>query len=136
MSKTADTSERQGSLGVKGVSQRTLHPCSLCNVSQSADPNEVGGELGDRDYDVVKNRRTRREVEHGWSRLLKMGFGTPQAVELSKQLGIVEPGPSSTGALGFDVDAFTYGVCGPGAPPFQQPSEYISVCAPLWDNIF
>ncbi|CAN0074072.1 unnamed protein product [Ectocarpus sp. 4 AP-2014] len=69
VSKTADTPERRGSLGVKGVSRRTLRPCSLCQIRQSADPNDVGGELGERDFDVVKNRRTRREVEHGRSRL-------------------------------------------------------------------
>ena len=97
MSKTGDTPERQGSLGFKGVSQRTLHPCSLCKVRQSADADDVGGQLGERDYDVVKNRRTRRECEHGRSRLLEMGFGTGEAVELSKEIGIVEPHPTLLG---------------------------------------
>ena len=99
MSKTADTPERQASLGMKSVSQRTEHPCSLCKVRQSADPDDVGGELGERDYDIVKNRRTRREVEHGRERLLGMGFGTAEAVKLSKELGIVEPHPTLLGCL-------------------------------------
>ncbi|CBJ30620.1 hypothetical protein Esi_0204_0058 [Ectocarpus siliculosus] len=97
VSKTADTPERQGSLGFKGVSQRTSHPCSLCKVKQTADADDVGGQLGERDYDVVKNRRTRRECEHGRSKLLEMGFGTGEAVKLSKELGIVEPHPTLLG---------------------------------------
>ncbi|CAB1108042.1 unnamed protein product [Ectocarpus sp. CCAP 1310/34] len=73
---------------------KTEVPCGNCAVRQSNVEGETGGDLGDRNFDIVKYRRKRGEVELGRSELEKLGFGTPQAVALSKKLGIVEPHPS------------------------------------------
>lgn len=94
MSKTADTPQAKGSLGLKGAGPKTESPCSLCKATQSNIEGDVGGEIGDSNYDIVANRRTRQEVEHGRSRLLGLGFGSKEAVELSKKLGVVEPHPA------------------------------------------
>lgn len=93
-SKTGDSPQRGGELGLKLQNAKTEVPCTLCKATQSNDEDEVGGEIGDRDYDFVNNRRKRGEIEHDRSRLIQLGFGTPSAVALSKKLGIVEPHPT------------------------------------------
>lgn len=90
-SKTADTPQRKGALGYKNCTWKTECPCSLCKVTQSNVPGEVGGELGDRNYDIVSNRRTRGQTEEGRRELRALGPGSKAAVALSKKLGIVEP---------------------------------------------
>lgn len=91
---TLDSPYRTGTLGLKGAGPLTEHPCSLCKVKQSGVEGEVGGQLGDRNYDVVKNCRTRLEIEHGRAMLVNLGYGTKEAGRLSKELGIVEQHPA------------------------------------------
>lgn len=90
-SKTGDTPQRNGALGMKGANAKTRLPCTLCKVTQSAVEGELGGELGDRSYDIIKNRRTRGQVEEGRRQMVDAGSGTLEAIELSKNLGILQP---------------------------------------------
>lgn len=90
-SKTGDTPQRNGALGMKGANAKTRMPCTLCKAIQSNVEGELGGELGDRAYDIVKNRRTRGQVERGRQRLVETGLGTSGARDLSTMLGIVQP---------------------------------------------
>lgn len=97
LSKTADLVQRNGALGLKGSNNKTKLPCTLCKASQSNAEGDVGGEIGDRNYDIVGNRRKRGEIEQGRLKLIQLGYGTTAAKALSKELGIVEPHPSSYG---------------------------------------
>ena len=88
---TGDTPQRKGLLGLKGANDRTKLPCSLCWAEQSQEEEDVGGELGDRNFDIVRKRRTRGEVEEARRRLCEAGLGTPHAESLSMELGVVQP---------------------------------------------
>lgn len=76
---------------MKGANAKTRLPCTLCKATQSNVEGELGGELGDRACDFVKNRRTRGQVEEGRRQMVEAGLGTPEAIEMSKTLGILQP---------------------------------------------
>ena len=99
MSVIGDAPQRAGLLYTKNANNRTLHPCTMCNVTQSQEDDDRGGDLGDRNYDVVRNKRTRGEVLASRDRLREAGIGSSAAVELSRKLGVTQPaatdGPSA-----------------------------------------
>lgn len=88
---TGDTPQRKGLQGLKGANDKTKLPCSLCWAEQSQEEEDVGGELGERGFDIIKNRRTRGEVERARRELVEAGLGTPAAEALSMELGVVQP---------------------------------------------
>lgn len=104
--KTGDTPERKGCLGYKGANHLTRCPCSLCKATQSNVPGDVGGEIGNRDYDIVKNRRTRGELEEGRRQLAELGRGTKAAQDLSTKLGILEPNNRNEPRVLYDLCSF------------------------------
>ncbi|CAB1107631.1 unnamed protein product [Ectocarpus sp. CCAP 1310/34] len=90
-SMTGDTPQMKGSTCLKSYNRKTECPFSLCKARQSNKEGEVGGEIGRRDFDIVKHRRTRGRVEDGRHQLMELGRGTKEAVELSEALGVVQP---------------------------------------------
>ena len=99
MSVIGDAPQRAGLLYTKNANNRTLHRCTMCNVTQSQEDDDRGGDLGDRNYDVVRIKRTRGEVLASRDRLREAGIGSSAAVELSRKLGVTQPaatdGPSA-----------------------------------------
>lgn len=100
---TGDTPQRKGLHGLKGANDKTKLPCSLCWAKQSQEEEDVGGELGERNFDIVKHRRTRGQVEEGRRRLREAGLGTPAAQRLSMELGIVQPDGLNEPRILFDL---------------------------------
>ena len=88
-----------GLLYTKNANNRTLHPRTMCNVTQSQGDNDQGGDLGDRNYDVVRSKRTRGQVLDSRDRLREAGIGSSAAAELSRKLEGTQPaatdGPSA-----------------------------------------
>lgn len=91
LSVVGDAPQRAGLLYIKTPNNKTLHPCTTCNVTQSQAADEQGGDLGKRDYNIVQHRRTRSQVLECRERLREAGIGSQTAAQLSKRLGVVEP---------------------------------------------
>lgn len=102
-STTGDTPQRKGLHGLKGANDKTKIPCSLCRATQSNEEDDVGGQIGDRYFDIVKNRRTRGQVDDGRRQLTEVGLGTPSAVALSMELGVVQPDGLDQPRILFDL---------------------------------
>ena len=102
-STTGDTPQRRGLQCTKNANASTKFPCGTCKAPQSNDPEDVGGQIGDADFDIVKHRRKREDVEEGRRQLVKAGIGTPQAAALSMKLGITEPDGLDQPRILFDV---------------------------------
>ena len=63
----------------------------MCLVPQSQEDGELGGHLGDRNYDVVRHRRTRQQVISSRKRMREKGIGSAAAAALSRELGVLQP---------------------------------------------
>ena len=95
-----DAPQRAALLYIKHANNKTLHPCTLCNVTQSQEETEVGGDLGKRHYDILGNRRTRGQILAGRRRIRDKGIGTSAAAVLSRELGLIQPAdPQEPSAL-------------------------------------
>ena len=99
MSVIGDAPQRAGLLYTKNANNRTFHPWTMSNVTQSQGDNDQGGDLGDRNYDVVCSKRTRGQVLASRDRLREPGIRSSAAAELSRKLGVTQPaatdGPSA-----------------------------------------
>ena len=99
MSVIGDALQRAGLLYTKNANNRTLHPCTMCSVTQSQGDNDQGGDLGDKNYDVVRSKRTHGQVLASRDRLREAGIGSSAAAELSRKLRVTRPaatdGPSA-----------------------------------------
>lgn len=112
---TGDTPQRKGLHGLKGANDKTKHPCSLCRVTQSQAEENIGGELGERGYDILRHRRTRGQVEESRRKLTAAGLGTNAAANMSRDLGVLEPDGLNQPRILFD-SCSTHNpmlVCGP-----------------------
>ena len=87
----ADAPQRAACLHLKCPTSRTLKPCTMCNVTQSQEEATCGGDLGDPNYDIERNRRTRREIEESRAEIDRAAAheSATSARELSRDLGVV-----------------------------------------------
>lgn len=104
----ADSPHRAQVLFCKAPNGSTRHPCPYCSVEQSAvvvgaaagvapdeddEPDEVeGGELGDPQYDIFANRRTKEHLEEGRLELQALAAQPTTQNRRSMELGMVAPG--------------------------------------------
>ena len=103
MSVIGDAPQRAGLLYTKNANNRTLRPCTMCNVTQSHEDNDQGDNLGDRNYDVVRSKRTRGQVLPSRDRLREAGIGSSAAAELSRKLGVTQPAATDGSSALYDL---------------------------------
>lgn len=84
----ADSPERALLLYCKHPNASTLHPCPYCLVDQVGTD---GGNLGDRLYDILANRRTRGQILRARRELAGLASRPTAQAEKSKELGVVAP---------------------------------------------
>lgn len=85
----ADSPQRAVMLSCKHANRSTVHPCPYCLVKQDA--TEDGGDLGKHNYDIHKNRRTRKGMDNAWRRLRQLPIGSRAAQDLSTTPGVTAP---------------------------------------------
>lgn len=85
----ADSPQRAQVLFCKHPNGSTRHPCPYCTVEQSE--LDEGGELGDPQYDIDVNRRTRRQMDEGRRELEALASDPAAQTKRSMELGVVPP---------------------------------------------
>lgn len=85
----ADSPQRAQVLFCKHPNRSTKHPCPYCTVEQSE--LEDGGELGDPQFDIDANRRTRGHMDDGRQELEDLAPNPAAQAKRSMELGLVSP---------------------------------------------
>ncbi|CAM9534271.1 unnamed protein product [Hapterophycus canaliculatus] len=83
---------RSKCLGGKGPNNFSVFPCPYCMVRQSE--NDTGGDLGNPQFDIEKNRRTWGQILDGFSELEALAGDPAEQTRRSKELGLLPPDPS------------------------------------------
>ena len=90
----ADSPQRAVLLHSKHPNNFSKHPCPYCKVTQRDDAGDdelPGGELGDEDYDLHKNRRTRTGMESARETLKNFKGTAAAGRKESQRLGVNGP---------------------------------------------
>lgn len=85
----ADSPQRALMCYCKHPNSSSKFPCIYCMVMQT--PDNDGGPLGDSEFDIVANKRTRGLIREGREKLSALSGSAVAQAELSKDLGIVAP---------------------------------------------